>query len=160
MCRQGLHLGLHFLYSFAHITPLIMTRKNGLTPIFAVCPPHLFHITGGIIPVLERTNNQVNLVFTRLSGRVQLSPSIKSVRAVCFKGISCYYKGDSSIVICSFRCCQSLICCFEIEILVCAIFLSFYSFKLCDCFIKEIIGSICNLYSSFIPFYDNRFHNH
>ena len=95
----GLRLGLHCKtkcvdwgyirgYTFCVVlptfTPLIMTKKNGLTPIFAVYPPRLFRITGGVMPLLKRTNNYGNRVFTGLSEYIWINISIKSVRAPRF----------------------------------------------------------------------------
>lgn len=47
--------------------PLIMTKKSGLTPIFGVYPPRLFHIVGGIIPYQKWVGFQENRVFTAVS---------------------------------------------------------------------------------------------
>lgn len=60
--------GYTFYMVLTTFTPLIMTKKNGLTPIFAVYPPRLFRIAGGIMPLLNGTNNWGNRVFTGLSG--------------------------------------------------------------------------------------------
>lgn len=153
-------MGGHFLYGFDHIPPPNNDEKKRIDPDFwRLPPPFIPHCWGyNTISEMGRISRKPCIYsgFREFWGNF----CIKSVRAACFKDISCYYKEDSPIVICSFGCCQSLICCFEIEILVCTFFLSFYAFKLFDCFIKEIIDSICNQRSSFFPLYNNRFHNH